>query len=496
MSLHTLKLADVVDVGHNPRQTIDTKGEAFAELKASIQEHGILQPILVGKPTEDGKYPLIAGHRRTAVARALKLKEIPVLEAGHLEGAELAAALTENVIRENLTPIEEADALAELAKVEKLTQAKLAKRVGKSPGWVNGRLRLQLLPDVVRARLVAGDIALEATRLMTDLAEQDPAIAKAVAEHAPNARLDEFWTVARILDSLKEPFIIRLGPPFTLKNAVPDKARREPLQERFDAIDLPGFHKRLEFESEDIDSARAYGGFIEFTDDPYTYRYSTDPEWVADRVGMVLDRLEVKAAERAEQGDDPDSAAAEQERQAARERAEKDLETYHGDLLGQLTTQFKRVKPTLESVRVVALFAVGSSSSLERLGWQGPEHPGLSPLTKAILDATNVEEILGLVLQARLADRFRARAVDDGLEIIGHHLPGTHYNDGYEAMTLASMDLEDLFDTFALNSKSLPQRAVDDVKAIAEERVKDREEIRVGLEAEAEQGDEEAEGDE
>jgi len=140
-------------IARNPRQPRQTfREEALAELAASIREHGILQPLMV-RTTAPNTYELIAGERRLRAAGLAGLPDAPVIvvEADDLQSLEIA--IIENLQREDLNPVEEAEGYRELAAAFKLTQEEIARRVGRSRAAVANALRLLTLPDEVRTML-------------------------------------------------------------------------------------------------------------------------------------------------------------------------------------------------------------------------------------------------------------------------------------------------------------------------------------------------------
>jgi ParB family chromosome partitioning protein len=151
-----------IDIGRirpnpfQPRQHFD--GQAIDELAASIAERGVLQPILV-RAVEDG-FELIAGERRWRAAQKARLHEIPALvrEANEESSAEIA--LIENVQREDLSAIEEAEAYRQLINRYGHSQEVVGKLVGKSRSHVANLLRLLELPEAVRLMLLRGDISM------------------------------------------------------------------------------------------------------------------------------------------------------------------------------------------------------------------------------------------------------------------------------------------------------------------------------------------------
>lgn len=142
-----LKISEIEPNKAQPRKTFDP--EKLNELAASISEHGVLQPLLV-RPLASGIYQLVAGERRWRAARMAGLSEVPVIirELNDQEAAEIA--LIENLQREDLNPIEEAEGLQMLISTYGLTQDQAASRVNKSRPAVANALRLLNLPEEIR----------------------------------------------------------------------------------------------------------------------------------------------------------------------------------------------------------------------------------------------------------------------------------------------------------------------------------------------------------
>jgi len=161
-----------------PRKHFDEP--SLAELAASIREHGVIEPILVRR--EGGSYRILAGERRWRAAQRAGLREVPavVREASDREAFELA--LVENLQREDLNAIEEAEAYEILVTDHSLTQEEIAKRVGKERSTVANALRLLKLPSAVRDALRDGQLDMGHARALLGL-ESAEAIQKA-AERA------------------------------------------------------------------------------------------------------------------------------------------------------------------------------------------------------------------------------------------------------------------------------------------------------------------------
>ena len=138
-----------------PRRHFDE--EALVNLTASIQRRGLLQPLVVRR-TPDG-YELIAGERRLRAAQRAGLQMVPVVVRDADPEERLELALIENLQRENLSPLEEAEAYRNLIEVYGLTQEDVARAVGKSRPAIANALRLLTLPDLVKAQLDGGDLS-------------------------------------------------------------------------------------------------------------------------------------------------------------------------------------------------------------------------------------------------------------------------------------------------------------------------------------------------
>ncbi|MFW5940944.1 MAG: ParB/RepB/Spo0J family partition protein [Chloroflexota bacterium] len=154
--LRTVALEAIAPNPHQPRSHMDE--DALDELAASIEEHGLIQPLIVND-NGDGQYTLIAGERRWRAAQRAGLEQAPVVvkEASPQDMLELA--LIENIQRADLNPLEEAAAYRQLIEEFGLTQAQVAKRVGKSRPAVANTVRLLELPDRVQEAVVNGEIS-------------------------------------------------------------------------------------------------------------------------------------------------------------------------------------------------------------------------------------------------------------------------------------------------------------------------------------------------
>lgn len=156
VSTDTLAVNDIIPNKEQPRKTFDEA--ALQELADSIKQHGVLQPLLV-RPLTTGGYQLVAGERRWRASRLVELKEVPVIikELSDTEAMEIA--IIENLQREDLNPIEEAEGLQALIDKCGFTQEEVATSVGKSRPAITNALRLLRLPQEVRQMTKDGDIS-------------------------------------------------------------------------------------------------------------------------------------------------------------------------------------------------------------------------------------------------------------------------------------------------------------------------------------------------
>lgn len=161
-----------------PRKTFDET--ALAELSASIAENGLLQPIAVRPKKAGPGYVIIAGERRWRAARMAGLDEVPVLVKEVTDEQAAALALIENLQREDLDPIEEAEGCQQLIEKYGLTQESAAKRLGKSRSALANTLRLLALPDPVREQVRTGKLTAGHAKALLGL--NDAAVIEAAAQ--------------------------------------------------------------------------------------------------------------------------------------------------------------------------------------------------------------------------------------------------------------------------------------------------------------------------
>lgn len=157
---------------YQPRK--DMHPEALEDLAASIKAQGIMQPIVV-RPVANGKYEIIAGERRWRASQIAGISSIPALIKDVPDEAAIAMALIENIQREDLNPMEEAEALYRLQQEFDLSHQEVANAVGKSRATISNLLRLMNLGKATRTLLERGDIEMGHARAMLSLSEEQQA---------------------------------------------------------------------------------------------------------------------------------------------------------------------------------------------------------------------------------------------------------------------------------------------------------------------------------
>lgn len=184
VSTSTLPINEIIPNKEQPRKTFDEG--ALQELADSITVHGVLQPLLV-RPLLSGGYQLIAGERRWRASRMAGLKEVPVIIRELSDSEAMEIAIIENLQREDLNPIEEAEGLQALIDKCDYTQEQVAVSVGKSRPAIANALRLLKLPEEVRQMTKEGEISAGHARAL--LAFDNQAIMYEVAKRIVSDKL-------------------------------------------------------------------------------------------------------------------------------------------------------------------------------------------------------------------------------------------------------------------------------------------------------------------
>lgn len=163
-------LASITPNPKQPRSVFDE--EALDELKASISEVGVLQPIVV-RALADSGYELVMGERRFRACQALGLESVPAIVRDTHDGAMLRDALLENIHRSNLNPLEEAAAYQQLLAEFEVTHEELSVRIGRSRPQITNTIRLLNLPPVVQRRVAAGVLSAGHARALLTIEDPD-----------------------------------------------------------------------------------------------------------------------------------------------------------------------------------------------------------------------------------------------------------------------------------------------------------------------------------
>lgn len=176
-----------------PRKTFND--ESLEELALSIKEHGIIQPLIVKK--DGGNYLIIAGERRYRAAEKIGLKELPVIVRDFNEQKAREISLIENLQREDLNAIEEAQAIKELMEAYDLTQEEIAKKLGKARPSIANSVRLLNLPESLQDAVKTGVLSAGHARALLAIPDK-----KTQLELATKA-IDEGWSVRQIEKEVK-----------------------------------------------------------------------------------------------------------------------------------------------------------------------------------------------------------------------------------------------------------------------------------------------------
>ncbi len=177
--IQEIPLKQIIPNTYQPRRQFDEV--QLNELAQSIQVNGLLQPIIL-RLNEDQKYEIIAGERRFRAVELLNWEKIPAIVRDYSNQESAALALIENLQREDLNPIEEAQAYQQLEQMEQLPQKDLARKLGKSQSYVANKLRLLKLAQPVQQAIITGTISQRHGRALLNLSakQQEEVLAKII----------------------------------------------------------------------------------------------------------------------------------------------------------------------------------------------------------------------------------------------------------------------------------------------------------------------------
>jgi len=347
------------------------------------------QPLSV-RPGKDGRFTLVAGHRRFAAAQQAGLKEVPIVVS---EGNAHLSSLVENIHREELDPIDAALGLRALAGDLNLeTNKAIAEKVGKSVPWVSERLRLLSLPKGVQRYVAEGFVPIEGERLLRHIAVVSPRVAECVCELAKRQGYKGRYFIDRFGDIFAATAEAHFNnkPTMISVRKVPvsvvarGKKRRE-LTKRLHALttyksDDPG----IRFGDAEIDAARALGCLVEHRTESRgmasTTAFITDKAVVADLFDRGLEQLEAAAKKKAEEeaawkghrkelgeSEKDERAVRREEAKARKEIAEIGNEEVAGKLL-KARTGARRKQLGLARYKALALLFIDDNPQLAGAG--------------------------------------------------------------------------------------------------------------------------------
>jgi ParB/RepB/Spo0J family partition protein len=322
-----LSKIDVKD-GVNPRTHFDEA--SLAELEASIRQDGLVTALTV-VPKQGGRFTVIAGERRLIAAKRAGLTEAPAVirpvkgsEKATLD-ASRAATLVENLIRDDLDPIDAAQGLADLAAAENLTtHEQIAKRIGKkkSVSWVSAHLRLLKLPKGGQSFIGRGEIPVDGERPLRKIAKVSPRVAECICELAVRKGVKGVDFVRCFDDLFRLTAESRFENPPTMvspravriSQVVDDPKKRRDLGDRYRVLHPHSpSEPAVRLNEDEIDAARAAGCLVEHEVDhgewSQTHAFITDTALAADLAERAVEREEKVAAERRKEEEKRQAAA-------------------------------------------------------------------------------------------------------------------------------------------------------------------------------------------
>ncbi|MGH2973930.1 MAG: ParB/RepB/Spo0J family partition protein [Solirubrobacterales bacterium] len=388
---------DKIDVteGFNVRTHMDEVG--IERLAANFKRVGVVQPVVVVS-AKDGRFALVAGHRRLRAAQVAGFTQIP----GVLGDAKTArvANLVENLHQEELDPIDRARGLKALAEEHGLaTHKQIAEEVSKSTAWVSQHMRLLELPEGVQRHVAQGSVPVEAERCLREVAKVSPRVAECVCELAKRRKVKPSRFIPCFGELLSETAEARFEERPTmisvravqLGKVITDAKKRRDLSDRYQAArpDDPEGDPVIRFGEAEVDAARAAGCLVEHRVDRGTWfstvAFITDATLAADLIERAVERIEAEAAQRAERerkwrarfgGTDPD-ATPEQEKQArkakrAEAKAKQEQARRFNEDLGRKLLQRRggtsRKEHALARAKALAAIVLADNESLAARG--------------------------------------------------------------------------------------------------------------------------------
>lgn len=218
------KISDIIPNPYQPRQVFDE--EKLNELAASIQQYGVVEPLVVRKKGK--KFELVAGERRLRAAKQAGLKTVPIVVKEYNDTQLMEIALIENIQRHDLNAIEEAQGLRRLMSECKLTQEQVAEKIGRSRSAVTNILRLLNMPQEIQNAISEGKLSMGQAKMLAGLAneEQQCAVARKIIENDWSARI-----VEDVVRKLKEGKVLKVVCEVIEKKDRTKKNDNKPVEE-------------------------------------------------------------------------------------------------------------------------------------------------------------------------------------------------------------------------------------------------------------------------
>lgn len=253
-----LPIEDIVPNPNQPR--IHFNETELRELSESIQEHGVLQPLLVRK--HGNGYEIIAGERRYQASKLAGLEELPVIIKDVDDEQMLALALIENLQRSDLNPVEEAKGYRQLIDASGMTQEALSKAVSKSRSAITNSLRLLDLPEVVQQMIFKGKLTAGHARAILAIPYEDARIKLAEKVVAEGLSVRATENLAPLFSAGETPKTTRLATPQSFKKAA--RVLRQVFNTNVRVKSIRGKNKiEIEFKDEE-ELSRILGEMIQF----------------------------------------------------------------------------------------------------------------------------------------------------------------------------------------------------------------------------------------
>ena len=217
-----IPLTEIRSNPYQPRKEFDE--QSLREFADSIKEHGVIQPIIVKKSIKG--YEIIAGERRTRASKMAGKETIPAIIRDFTDQEMMEIALIENIQREDLNPIEEAEALAKIIESNNMTQEEAAKKFGKSRSYITNILGLLSLPEKTKKYVREGKISMGHARVLSKLSDEEQinSLADLIIEEGLSVRETEKLTSAEDMPKKNK---IKREPVYNARHTIYETIMRE-----------------------------------------------------------------------------------------------------------------------------------------------------------------------------------------------------------------------------------------------------------------------------